>query len=73
MDDDLDRVIDGDGNEYEVVAIASYGHTVKDGIVHRWEHDQDGRREWTEPLCDSPVRDVLPEWIWDLVADPRND
>lgn len=35
-------------------------YVTTDGVVHRFEEYEDGtRREWTEPLADSPTRDFF--------------
>lgn len=53
--------------------IYDYASTTVDqqGIVHHVHETADGREEWSEPLCESPIRDVFGGWVWDLVADPR--
>jgi len=44
----------------------------KDGtLTHVHERAGQPREEWTEHISESPYRDALPGWIWDLVLDPR--
>lgn len=71
-------IFDSEGNELQVTVMGSNGWTVNsDGTVDYFSEDAEGNREeWTEQLCDSPVREVVPQWIWDLMddaIDPRND
>lgn len=66
------EIRDADGNPLKVVAVSSNGFKVSpDGTVTRWHEDENGREEWTEQLCDSPIRDVFAPWVWDaLEIDP---
>lgn len=58
----------------EFVITSYWGFSVdSSGTVHQVLENAGGRVEWDEPLCESPVRDALPEWVWDLTMDPRND
>jgi hypothetical protein len=62
---------DADGNEWGVFRIGTItGFSVEGGEVVHFTEEPDGTRdEWTEPLCDSYVRDVLPQWTWDVLDD----
>jgi hypothetical protein len=63
--------LDSDGNRVECRIIScgpKTGFTLHpDRTVTRFNEDESGRKEWTEPLSDSPVRGVFATWIWDTL------
>lgn len=61
-------------NGFRYVPRSYYSATVdRFGMVHSVFEDETGEREEsTVPLCESPIVDALPEWIWDLTLDPRD-
>lgn len=40
-------------------------------VTHVHEREGEPREEWSEHISESPVKDVLGGWAWDLVLDPR--